>query len=435
MAALGWLSLYQRVTAGLEMRGLRLMFCGGMVLAGLIILLHYAPYYFTYYNPLLGGTYTAPRWVKIGWGEGLDQVGRFLQRELPDSRVGTAYSSTVAPFFQGDLADLAGHNLDYLVLYSKQVQGGEPPLLPSVVRYYEHFGAIFSVNLNGIPYASVYPGPALQPTFALRPGLDPAILPKPLAFRPLTPYGHIGETLTVDVLWLAPDALPTSPSLVTLEPLAVFNFSHTNHDHEPEAAVSPPGTSIVIFAEGLAPLSRWAEGLVVSQHQLNLSADLARGVYALRVDGRLLGEVDLRNFQTPADIAQVDQVFAEQITLKGYQFTPTEDYIQLTAAWQAQKPHLPDYTVFVQLLDAETNERLAGLDTQPQQGEWPTSRWVKDEVVVDHYFVAVPPNLKPGYYKIIIGLYQPETGQRLLLANGQDHWPLPWTLIREDRTP
>jgi hypothetical protein len=100
------------------------------------------------------------------------------------------------------------------------------------------------------------------------------------------------------------------------------------------------------------------------------------------------------------------------------------------ACLRAQSSHLPDYTVFVQLLKAETQERLAGVDTPPQKGEWPTSRWVRGEVVVDEYLVAIPPNLPAGFYEIIAGFYRPETGQRLTLANGQDHWLVPWTYIK-----
>jgi hypothetical protein len=103
----------------------------------------------------------------------------------------------------------------------------------------------------------------------------------------------------------------------------------------------------------------------------------------------------------------------------------------VTVAWKAQAARLPDYTVFAQILDAETNERLAGVDTPPLKGEWPTSRWVKDEVVVDKYLIAIPPGFPPGFYKVIVGLYHPETGQRLTLGDGSDHWTLPWTFIRK----
>jgi hypothetical protein len=173
--------------------------------------------------------------------------------------------------------------------------------------------------------------------------------------------------------------------------------------------------------------------LIISRHHLKLSPDLSRGEYRLVGNGYPLGKIELRHFQLPPDLMPVENIdFNQQIALKGYQFEPTPDYVGVTLAWQAQQTGLPDYTVFVQLLEAETNERLAGVDTPPLQGTWPTSRWVKDEVIVDEYLVAVPPGLQPGYYKVIVGLYQPETSQRLMLPDGQDYWLVPWTFIRKE---
>ena len=67
VAAWGWLFVLQSFRKSLIVA----------VLGSLMILLtlNYVPYYFTYYNPLLGGPITAPKWVRIGWGEGLDEVG------------------------------------------------------------------------------------------------------------------------------------------------------------------------------------------------------------------------------------------------------------------------------------------------------------------------------------------------------------------------
>ncbi len=411
IAAYGWLKLCQ--VSGVTYHALRTtlhapyaIFIALLTLAAGIILLPYAPYYFTYYNPLLGGAYTAPAWVKIGWGEGLDQVGRFLQREgnLRDARVGAAYASTVAPYFEGDLAGVTGPNLDYVVLYVKQVQSGEPS--PEFIRYFEQLDPIFSVNLNGIHYADIYPGPALQAVTA-----DPeAGLSLPVAFRPLTVYGHMGETLEVDVVWRAAGPLTGQP--VNL-------------------ALVPPATTETL-AQGQAVLTGLAGDLAVSRHRLTLPANLTPGPYTLLVKGQPLGQVELRNFKAPQSLTPLQNLtFGRQVAVAAFAMTPNPDYIGVTLAWQARQAHLPDYTVFVQLLNAATGERAAGVDAQPRQGQWPTSRWVNGEVVTDEYLVAVPPDFKPGVYKVIVGLYRPETGQRLTLPDGQDHWTLPYSFIRD----
>jgi hypothetical protein len=271
----------------------------------------------------------------------------------------------------------------------------------------------------------------------------------------LTPYGRIGEPLEVDVVWQADDPLPTTPATVTLAPMAALDLLKAD-DQAGSASLLVNNVTVLAAGDGL--LTRTANDLVVSRHHLALPTDLARGSYALLVDGQPLGEVELRHFQIPENMGQVQNVIfgnqptdttslsgdekdrrsavggqrsSPQIALAAYLFEPTADYIGVTLAWQAQTSHLPDYTVFVQILTAETKERLAGVDTPPQKGEWPTSRWVKGEVVVDEYLVAIPPDLPPGFYEIIAGLYLPETGQRLTLAEGQDHWTLPWTYIQK----
>jgi len=407
LAAAGWDRFFNLTLAygpgnSLAKNGLRRLYQGSLAAAALLVLLPVAPYYITYFNPLLGGAKTAPALIKIGWGEGLDQVGRFLQRELPNRRVGTAYASTVAPFYGGDLAAVTADNLDFLVLYLKQVQSGEPS--PAFVRYFEQVGPVFSVDLHGLHYADVYAGPALKLLAEAESGQNPA----PVGYRPLTTYGRIGEPLNVDVVWSNAATLPANPATVLLKPAV---------ENQP-------------VVEGAAPLARLADDLAVSHHQLLLPADLPRGDYALSLGDQPLGKIELRRFQMPSNLTPVQNVvFGGQAALLGYQFEPSKDYLAVTLAWQARQAHLPDYTVFVQVLDAATGARVAGVDTPPQQGEYPTGRWVKDEVVVDRYVVAVPPQLAPGHYTIVVGLYRADTGQRLAVNGGPDYWLLPWTFI------
>ncbi len=228
-----------------------------LTLTTMITLFPYAPYYFTYFNPLLGGAYTAPAWVKIGWGEGLDQVGRFFQRELPASRVGTAYASTIAPYFKGKLSGVTAQNLDYIVLYRKQVQSGSPS--PAFIRYFQHFPPIFKVDLNGLHYADVYTGPTLIPV---------KTVPGVIAFRSLKNSSNSNNLLEIDVLWSPASAnLPTS-AMMTL--------------HATEK----------IIATSKASPTLWSAELLVSHHQFSLPADLVSGKYILQINGQFMGELE-----------------------------------------------------------------------------------------------------------------------------------------------
>jgi hypothetical protein len=54
---------------------------GAILVAQLVTALPFHPYYFSYFNPLAGGGPVAARLTRIGWGEGMDQVGTYLQSQ------------------------------------------------------------------------------------------------------------------------------------------------------------------------------------------------------------------------------------------------------------------------------------------------------------------------------------------------------------------
>ena len=120
------------------------------------------PYYFTYYNPLLGGARTAVRVMTVGWGEGLDQVAVYLNR-LPDPerlRVTSWYPDSLASLFRGKVISFdsdAGKTFrgDYAVVYRNQIQRELPT--PELMHYLlQHHTPVFTVTLQGVEYVYVY---------------------------------------------------------------------------------------------------------------------------------------------------------------------------------------------------------------------------------------------------------------------------------------
>ena len=93
------------------------------------------------------------------------------------------------------------------------------------------------------------------------------------------------------------------------------------------------------------------------------------------------------------------------------------------ASWQAANPVQTDYTVFVQMLDADNNV-VGQVDQQPREGKAPTSTWLAGETITDMYTLTVPPN---NWQRMIIGLYDGRTGERLRLSDpveGQDYYAI-----------
>lgn len=104
------------------------------------------------------------------------------------------------------------------------------------------------------------------------------------------------------------------------------------------------------------------------------------------------------------------------IHLTGYTLTPAApqpgDTLALTLFWQADGPTLRPYTVFTQLLSAD-NGIITQQDNWPVDGQWPPTCWHRGEAIVDPYTLSLPPDTPAGDYRLVVGLYDAQTGQRL----------------------
>ena len=133
-----------------------------------------------------------------------------------------------------------------------------------------------------------------------------------------------------------------------------------------------------------------------------------------------LGYIDIqatqRTFSTPPFEQTSNANFANQITLLGYTLTAQK----LSLIWQAQSDNLPDYTIFVHLLNPDGTCCVWQQDTPPQQGQYPTSRWITDEIIIDEYVLEFEVD-NGATYPLEIGVYSAENGQRLPIIGGDDH--------------
>jgi 4-amino-4-deoxy-L-arabinose transferase-like glycosyltransferase len=366
VAAWGWLYLTRRWKSWLTVA-----VSGGLAL---LLSLNYAPYYFTYFNPLLGGPFTAPRLIGVGWGEGLDEVARRLNRQ-PDAfadHLGARYTATIYPFYEGDISSPVSPALDYVAFYIKQSQSGYPA--PEILAYFQEQQPLHRISLNGIEYAQVYAGPAMQPVeIDARPDM-------PLAFRPLTVYAPIGGRLAVDLLW--PANLPQDRLAQPVE------LAFESNDR-------------MIRLKSTANITARSSGVLVSRHNFDMPSSLPRDTYSLALDQEAIGSIDARLMDLSPDFQPLDIVLAQQLKLAGIRQQLNGDDLFINLAWRAWPKATNDYTVFVQLLNA-TGERVAGVDVLPEQGFTTLDR---REMMVTQYVIPQVKALPPGDYTLLIGLY------------------------------
>ncbi len=91
----------------------------------------------------------------------------------------------------------------------------------------------------------------------------------------------------------------------------------------------------------------------------------------------------------------------------------------LTLYWRVVKPlPLPEAKVFVHLRDS-ANHTVLQADHIPSEAivPLPFNTWPVGEVVPDVSYLTVPVDLPPGEYKLLVGVYDPKTLQRLPVQN------------------
>jgi 4-amino-4-deoxy-L-arabinose transferase-like glycosyltransferase len=196
------------------------------------------------------------------------------------------------------------------------------------------------------------------------------------------------------------------------------------------------------------PTDHWWPGEILrDRRSVPLPADLGDGLY--RLDAGLYDPVTMAHLiapdgsdrvtlgfmrvgspePLPPGLTPLDAVFGEQIRLVGYEVVPSGPRAwTLTLAWAAEAPVEHDYTVFVHLVN-DSGEIRGQDDAPPGGGFYPTSFWTPGETVVDRHSLSLPADAPAGTYRLRVGLYRPETGERLPTAAGDfvelETWSIP----------
>ncbi len=193
---------------------------------------------------------------------------------------------------------------------------------------------------------------------------------------------------------------------------------------------------------GLHPTNLWLPGETLPDHwEIPTLADAPSGRYrvtmglykpdtserlrVLNFNGDPIGEevtLDFIALRRPGDTIPtpghpVDVTLGNTIELVGIDAEqPTDDSslsaIQITLHWQAIGAVADDYTVFVHLLGPD-GAILAQGDAPPLDGFYPTSFWDPGERVIDQHLVPVEDVIIPEGARIALGMYLPQTGERL----------------------
>lgn len=434
LAAPGLIWLWERLPGGNRL----LAGLGALIVAQALLILPYQPYYFNYFNPLTGGGYTAPRLIRIGWGEGLDQVAAYLNRQPDPERL------TVASRFPDHLVGFRGQvvpldaggawtRADYLIFYIQQLQRQQDPG-PGEIRWVQRYPPAHVVRLGQIEYASVYRNPLTVPADPQVSRLD----------GQLQLFGYIWEpeAAAVRLVWL------NEAGEGAAGPRLAVRLSDGQAATPWQACEPAPGFAQAALVAGEVVESRCTlsgrAGLTGGLYDLEVGVEQGSGqvtalpfpegrsTLSLGPDGALAHLPLAAALDALAGAALLpgatpfQAVYGGQIRLAGYEFETTEvrpgQTIWLDLYWQAQSPPAADYTTFAHLFDGET--RLAAADVRHR-----TSRWLTGSVQRQRYELALAADAPaPAVIRLDVGLYDDQL--RLLRPAGPGGQPLPWTVAQ-----
>lgn len=191
------------------------------------------------------------------------------------------------------------------------------------------------------------------------------------------------------------------------------------------------------------PQDRWQPGdVLIEWHEIGVPAGTPPGEYQVEAGGYLratgarlpvrtdqgandrlrLGAIEVTRPLAPPrppPLSPVDVRFGDAIVLRGFDLSAPSarpgDRLRLTLYWESVAAAGADYTVFVHLV-GEDPRPVAQADSPPAFGGFPTRAWQPGDLVRDPREVALPADLGPGRYWLLVGLYDPRSGARLAPA-------------------
>ncbi|MBI5878889.1 MAG: DUF1616 domain-containing protein [Chloroflexi bacterium] len=154
----------------------------------------------------------------------------------------------------------------------------------------------------------------------------------------------------------------------------------------------------------------WGQAASVSEDRL------AHIAYPL--SARWMANVRLRPFMLSPDVpfAEIRARADDLAMLTGVAPLPETvlpgSWIPVHLRWQVDSPTDRRYKVFIHVADSG-GQPVAQADDEPVAGLRPTDTWRAGELIDDRYAIMLPPELRPGSYVVLAGLYDPATSARI----------------------
>ncbi|MBE7469699.1 MAG: glycosyltransferase family 39 protein [Anaerolineales bacterium] len=224
----------------------------------------------------------------------------------------------------------------------------------------------------------------------------------------LQPFVHLDRLDSLTTVAGATNYTPGDPTTETVMP--TFHWDNTRYVRDEHEVIVPSDTLPIAYAVRAGLIDPDRDGRLVR-------------LAGQQEDTALLTTINVLPAQEPPPLAEKTQASFQaddaRLNLIGFELASvTRTQLDFKLAWQTDRPPGTDYTVFAQLLDLENN-LVASFDRPPLDGAYPTSTWWPGQTIIDPRYIPLR-GTPPGEYRLIVGLYDPATQQRLVTASGAD---------------
>lgn len=399
--------------------------------------LHY-PYYLTYFNPLLGGSATAPAVLFVGWGEGLEEAAAWLNRQPDAERLRVVAWYVDGPFsyyFHGQAVSLGEESpllwfdTDYAVLYINQWQRQLPS--PEVIAYFQAQTPVHTVRFRGLELARIYdmrtvPLPdfvAIGKSSAADFGEQIRLLAYEFPQQQAQPGDEFLATLYLQSRAPMPTNYNILVRLVGQDGTEIWRdegwpWGAPTQDW-PVREIRPDGHTITIPASAAAGLYRLEVSFYDPATLAPLSVTPLDSNQPLATTTRevaLLAVGTLPEAPVPATPPwRVGENFTLATTGLPPQLAPGAE-LSFHLLWESLVATPTDYTVFVHVVNRD-GVTVTQQDGAPVAGFAPTRLWEPGLRLVDPYTLALPTDLPAGEYSVRVGLYTLDRGRLPIRQN------------------
>ena len=388
------------------------------------------PYFYSYWNPILGGAAAAVKILPVGSGEGLDKAIDVVN-QLPDAEHLTLICGSSRAWCEGKFV---GTTWPYDVLNSGEwmqadyvlpyISWSQRQMYPQqVIDYLSRQSLVYEAELGGATYAWLYRVPEVRFFSGTK-----------LEGRGML-YGYnlsdtelrSGDVLTATLYWRNEGQQPSDAFFVAVEDAADYPWATAYAKPRPGFEEAAQTRMEVVESEAslLLPLGMPPGHYFLKMGFVTDSGETLVGSFELPDNGDDILVSLPDSFPGEIEVAVPNELGLAlgDVSVLGYELWPaaitTGEKGWLTLYWRADRDGPRDYVVGIRLLGSD-GEEVAYWLGRPVYSGYATSEWVAGQVVQDPWELVVPEGVPPGDYELELVLFDSANGEplaRTSLAN------------------